>query len=144
MNNVELIGSIELSPGTSYGFSLGEFNGKSYASITKFIISKNADPKPVGGLTLSTDDFKKMVMLMDTQLETLLAAEETELGIIQLKAGERLRIAVTVFNDKYGVDLRKYVEVGEEYVPTKKGVRIPVEDVDTLMEYLQAMFEKLK
>ena len=52
----------------------------------------------------------------------------------------KLRLQVGEFRGDERIDLRQYIKVDNEYVPSKKGVNISSEWIDKLIE----MVEKLK
>ena len=144
MSDEKLIATLELSPKYILGFSLKTFRGKKYASITRFLISDYNEPKPIGGLTLGLDKFKEMVEIMEQHIGDLLDPVEKEITYISLKQNETLRICVSVYNSKSGIDLRKYIIDGENKIPTRKGIRIPIEEADSLEDCLQQLSQAIK
>lgn len=143
-NEEELVTTLELSKNSTLSFSLNTFKGKRYAAITKFLISDSGEPKPTGGLTLDIDKFKEMLGVIEQHIEDLLDPEEKEIATISLRPNETLRIGVSFFEGKSGIDLRKYIIDGDKKIPTRKGVRIPIEEADSLEESLQQLSEAIK
>ncbi len=144
MNKDKLIATIELSPNYILGFSLVNFKGTKYASITKFSVSDfSDDPKPMASLTLDVDKFKEMVVIIESHLDELLDPVEKEIAVISLRPSEILLISVSSYKEKFGIDIRKYIIDGEVRIPTKKGVRVPIEETDSLEECLRQLSEAI-
>jgi hypothetical protein len=143
MENEKIVATLELSDKCALVFSLRVFKGRKYAAITKFLGHNSDNPKPIGGLILNVDKFKEMFVAMDGHTEELLDPVEKEIAVVQIKDGEILRVGVSVYNGKPGIDLRKYIIQDGNNLPTRKGVRIPIEEVDSLEDCLQKLFELL-
>lgn len=62
------------------------------------------------------------------------------LGELEITDNKKLVLSIGEFKGSERVDLRQYVKVDNEYIPTKKGVNFDSEWVDKFIE----MTEKLK
>ncbi|MBA7526414.1 hypothetical protein ES705_18576 [subsurface metagenome] len=62
------------------------------------------------------------------------------LGELEITDNKKLVLSIGEFKGSERVDLRQYIKVDNEYIPTKKGVNFDSEWVDKFIE----MTEKLK
>ena len=63
-----------------------------------------------------------------------------EIDVLDVTDNKRLILSIGKFRNEERVDLRQYVKVKDEYIPTRKGINFSVEWLDKFME----MVEKLK
>ena len=63
-----------------------------------------------------------------------------ELAILDVTDNKRLILSIGEFRNDERVDLRQYVKVKDEYIPTRKGINFSVEWLDKFLE----MVDKLK
>lgn len=133
-NEDQLIATLEHTASTSITFSLRIFRGKKYVAITKFLHREgNESPKPIGGVVFGTDVFLSINKLISEHTEDLLDPAEKVIGTIETKPGEEVRVSIAEHEGRVGIDLRKYVVAGETHTPTHKGIRVSIEEADTLV-----------
>jgi hypothetical protein len=89
--------------------------------------------------------------LLGSVLETLSklpdqfkAQEDKELARFPKKMSTELVVRITLYKDTVGVDLREWVDDGTYKGWSKKGVRIPYQELPKAMEYFRGMLEFLK
>jgi hypothetical protein len=72
-------------------------------------------------------------------------AEKILLGVIERNATEELQIAINEYKAKKYVDLRIFYtnDEGDTWNPTKKGVTVPPEKIDEVIEALEKAKEEL-
>jgi hypothetical protein len=72
-------------------------------------------------------------------------AERTLLGLIERNATEELQIAINEYKGKKYVDLRIYytTDEGDNWNPTKKGITVPPDKIDDVIEALEKAKEEL-
>jgi hypothetical protein len=63
-----------------------------------------------------------------------------ELAILDVTDNKRLILSIGEFRNDERIDLRQYVKVKDEYIPTRKGINFSVEWIDKFI----LMVEKLK
>jgi hypothetical protein len=68
-----------------------------------------------------------------------------ELDPIQKKEDTQLRLAIKSYKDHQYIDIREYWKPpdNDQYLPTKKGITIPVDDTFDMLEDLTAGLEEL-
>jgi len=63
-----------------------------------------------------------------------------QLAELEITDNKKLILSIGEYKGDERIDLRQYVKVDEEYIPTKKGINFSAEWIDKFM----AMIEKLK
>jgi hypothetical protein len=63
-----------------------------------------------------------------------------ELAILDVTDNKRLILSIGEFRNDERIDLRQYLKVKDEYIPTRKGINFSVERIDKFI----LMVEKLK
>jgi hypothetical protein len=74
-----------------------------------------------------------------------MAEEPKVLATIPRNATEQIQISINSYKNKQYVDLRVYytTDDGESWLPTKKGVTISPEHLDTLREAIEEAMQEL-
>jgi hypothetical protein len=63
-----------------------------------------------------------------------------EIDVLDVTDNKRLILSIGEFRNDERIDLRQYVKVKDEYIPTRKGINFSVEWIDKFI----AMVNKLK
>ena len=63
-----------------------------------------------------------------------------EIDVLDVTDNKRLILPIGEFRNDERIDLRQYVKVKDEYIPTRKGINFSVEWIDKFI----AMVDKLK
>ena len=63
-----------------------------------------------------------------------------EIDVLDVTDNKRLILSIGEFRNDERIDLRQYVKVKDEYIPTRKGINFSVEWIDKFI----AMVDKLK
>jgi len=144
MGNNELISTLDLTDSTSIVFSVSLFHGKKYISLAKCICGSNSE-KPIfaGGINVLFDHFKELNDLLTKNTENILEATEKNIGKIEVKDSEEIQVSIVSYQGRVGVDIRKYLVNGDAKTPTKKGIRIPIEQADELLECFESVCDKI-
>lgn len=58
----------------------------------------------------------------------------------EITDNKKLVLSIGEFRDQERIDLRQYIKIDNEFIPTKKGINLNSEWIDKLLD----MFEKLK
>ncbi|MEK7384413.1 MAG: hypothetical protein AAB262_14150 [Elusimicrobiota bacterium] len=133
------LGEIPLGEDGALKFYVDEYKGYKYASIRRFVTSETYSGPTKSGVTLNS-------RLLPLAIETLsklpaqpAVTEDQELARWPKKAGVELVARITIFKDTTGIDLREWVDEPEYKGPSKKGVRIPYQELPKALEFLRQM-----
>lgn len=131
----QLITTIDCSPTVNVVFSLRVYRGVKYIALTKFLSGKNdIKPKPIGGVVFTPDVFLQINTIITEHTGDLLDANIKLIDTVASKEGEEVQISISEYNGVVGIDIRKYLILGDIKKPTKSGVRFPIEEVDSIAE----------
>jgi len=64
-----------------------------------------------------------------------------ELAVLDVTDNKRLILSIGEFRNDERVDLRQYVKVKDEYIPTRKGINFSVEWLDKFIEMVNKLRE---
>ena len=64
-----------------------------------------------------------------------------ELAILDVTDRKRLVLSIGEYRSDERVDLRQYVKVKDEYIPTRKGINFSVEWLDKFIEMVNKLRE---
>ena len=133
------LGTIALSETTQIKFYVDEYKGYKYGSIRTFIQGDSYTGPTKSGITLNVsllDGVLPELQKLPKEPDTL---EDKELARFPKKAGVELVLRITIFRDTTGVDLREWVDDSTYKGWSKKGVRIPYQEVPQAVSYLKEM-----
>jgi hypothetical protein len=133
------LGDIPLGAGSVLKFYVDEFKGHKYGSIRTFVAGETYSGPTKSGVTMHARILDEAIPV----LEKLPAAPSTE-GDVELarwpkKLGVELVARITIYKDAHGVDLREWVDEADYKGWSKKGVRIPYQDLPKALAYLREM-----
>jgi hypothetical protein len=133
------LGTISLSETTQIKFYVDEYKGYKYGSIRTFIHGDSYTGPTKSGITLNAALLDGVLPILQKLPKELEATEDVELARFPKKAGVELVVRITIFRDTTGVDLREWVEDSSYKGWSKKGVRIPYQEVPQAVSYLKEM-----
>lgn len=141
---IKEFGAIPLSDETEIKFYVDEYKGYSYGSVRTFLKRPGYTGPTKAGVTLNSG-------ILDGVIETLgklppepAALQDKELARFQKKTGLELVVRITLYKDTTGIDLREWVNDGTYQGWSKKGVRIPYQEVQKTLQYFREMRDFLK
>lgn len=69
-----------------------------------------------------------------------------DISEIQLNGGTKIRVVLSKLSaDKFGIDVRRwYLDDGDEWRPTQKGIMIPAEHVGDIVQAIEQGVDELK
>ncbi len=137
------IGAIPLSETSELKFYVDEYRGRTYASVRAFLKRESYAGPTRSGVTLSAPLLEGVIEALSKLPQEPQALEDRELGRFPKRAGLELVLRVTIYKDSTGIDLREWVDDMAYKGWSKKGVRIPYQELGKALQYLREMRELL-
>jgi hypothetical protein len=122
----EIVGTVSLSASTRIVFNVGEWRGRYFAGVRKFVATQKYEGPTKSGLSLNRSLLQKVVSALASLERTIPPHEGCEFKTIRKGDAEYIRIATLPDEDYEGlplVDVREYVDTASYQGPTKRGVR---------------------
>ncbi|MFA6583381.1 MAG: PC4/YdbC family ssDNA-binding protein [Elusimicrobiaceae bacterium] len=136
---LEEMGVLPATEGSEIRFSIDEYRGHKYASIRKYLKRDSYNGPTRSGITMSKE-------IVDGVLDALLklpgepeAIVEQELGKFAKRPGLSVVARITIYRDSTGIDLREWQEDVSYKGWTKRGIRLPYENVKEIIGFLKKM-----
>jgi len=133
------LGEISLGDRSVLKFYVDEFKGHKYGSIRTFVSGETYSGPTKSGVTMNERILAEAIPLLEKLPPEPAALEDVELARWPKKMGVELVARITIFKDSTGVDLREWVEEAEYKGWSKKGVRIPYNDLPKALGFLREM-----
>lgn len=140
----QIVSNLDLTEHTTLSFSVWKHNGKIYGSIRTFVFTDNYEGPGLSGFAMEADKIDQLCEILNQRTEDILDPEPKEIATIPLRAGYFLRIGVNEYKGRTGVDIRVYFSNEIETGPTKRGIRISIEEIDQFMEKLEELNSALQ
>ncbi|MDR0646219.1 MAG: transcriptional coactivator p15/PC4 family protein [Elusimicrobiota bacterium] len=132
------IGSIALKNGEEIRFTVDTFKGHRYLSVRKYLKSDSYSGPTKSGITLSPEIVIKVSCALNALAQDYKAVEEGELGKYAKKQGLSIILRISTYMNSKGIDLRQWQE-DETYTGwTKKGIRLPLENLSEIKKTFDA------
>jgi len=141
---VKEFGNIALSEESEIKFYVDEYKGYTYASVRTFLKRSGYSGPTKAGITMNPALLGSVLEALSKLPAQLKAPEDKELARFPKKAGTELVARITLYKDTTGIDLREWVDDGSYKGWSKKGVRIPYQELPKTLEYFRGMLEFLK
>jgi hypothetical protein len=136
------LGSLPLNATSELKFYVDEYKGFKYGSIRTFVTGEGYTGPTKSGVTLNPAILAGVIEALETLPKTGASfKEEKELGRFPKKIGVALVLRITLFKDAPGLDLREWVEEEGYTGWSKKGVRVPYEELASTIQRLKQMQE---
>ena len=133
------IGAIPISEDSDLKFYVDEYKGYKYGSIRTFVKRETYSGPTKAGITLNPMILDGVIAALAKLPAEPAGAEDVELGRFPKKAGIALVVRITIFKDTTGIDLREWVEEDSYKGWSKKGVRIPYQELAKALGFLKQM-----
>ncbi|MFH1932585.1 MAG: hypothetical protein ABIN18_13485 [Pseudomonadota bacterium] len=120
------IGSVTLSASSKLVFDIGEWRGKSFAKVRKFITTQKYQGPTRSGISLNKIMLKKIISTLVPLEKTIPPQEENQFKTISKSDTEYIRIATLPDEESDNlpfVDIREYIDTPKYQGPTKRGMR---------------------
>lgn len=133
------LGAIKLSEESELKFYVDEYKGYKYGSIRTFVKRPTYSGPTKAGITVNAATLDGVVEALAKLPKEPKTLEDAELARLPRKAGITLVVRITIYKDTTGIDLREWVEEPAYTGWSKKGVRIPYEELAKTLELLGKM-----
>ena len=133
------LGDIPLGDSSVLKFYVDEFKGHKYGSIRTFVAGETYSGPTKSGVTMNARILEEAIPVLEKLPSNPSATEDVELGRWPKKMGVELVARITLFKDAAGLDLREWVEEAEYKGWSKKGVRIPYQELPKALGFLREM-----
>lgn len=141
---VKEFGDIALSDESEIKFYVDEYKGYTYASVRVFLKRSGYSGPTKAGITMNPALLGQVLETLSKLPAQFKTTEDKELARFPKKMGAELVARVTLYKDTTGVDLREWVDDGAYKGWSKKGVRIPYQELPKALEYFRGMLDFLK
>jgi hypothetical protein len=133
------VGALPLNETSDLRFYVDEYKGFKYASIRTFLKGGEYSGPTKSGVTMNAAVLAGVIEALAKLPAEPTALQEQELGRFPKKMGATLVVRVTIYKDATGIDIREWVEDEAYKGWSKKGVRIPYQDLPKAMAFLREM-----
>ena len=133
------LGEIALGDSAVLKFYVDEFKGHRYGSIRTFVTGEGYKGPTKAGVTLNGRLLDEAIPALEKLPPAPAPGEDQELLRVPKKQGIEFVIRVAWLKDAAGVDLREWGDETGPAVWSKKGVRVPYQDLPALIGYLRQM-----
>lgn len=141
---MNIIGTINLTDATEIIFFVDSYRGKNYGCIRKFIKSETYTGPTKKGISLKKANLEIILEALKKFVNQKIEPENNfELCKIPVYEGKFIVVTTKFYYGHYGLDIRDYFETKKYSGPSQKGVRIPLELLSEVVEYLEKMLEKI-
>ncbi len=133
------LGDIPLGDNSVLKFYVDEFKGHKYGSIRTFISGETYSGPTKAGVTLNDRILGEVIPLVAKLPPEPASTEDVELARWPKKMGVELVVRITHFKENVGLDLREWVDEAEYKGWSKKGVRVPYDELPKALAFLREM-----
>ena len=137
------IGVLPSTEGSEIKFSIDEYRGYKYGSIRKYLKRESYSGPTRAGITMSRDIAVGVLNALSKLSKTTPPPDEMELGKFAKRPGLSVVARLTVYQGSTGIDLREWQEDVAYKGWTKRGIRLPFEQLDKITDYLKKMKEQM-
>ena len=141
---VKEFGAVPLSDESEIKFYVDQYKGYTYASVRTFLKRSGYSGPTKAGITMNANLLASVIDTLTKLPAEPSATTDQELGRFPKKMGIEFVVRITLYKDTTGIDLREWVSDGTYTGWSKKGVRIPYQELPKALEFLRGMKEFLK
>ena len=141
---LEEIGTLPSGGGSEIKFSIDEYRGHKYASIRKYLQRDSYTGPTKSGITMNGDVLRGVAEVLAKLPKDPKASTEQELGRFAKRPGLVLVVRITLYMNSMGIDLREWQDDVAYKGWTKRGIRLPYEHLDKIIQFLGKMKPVLK
>lgn len=138
------IGEIALQGSAKLIFTVGDWHGRMFANVRKFVANQKYQGPTKSGLSFNKNLLRGVISLLTALNKSLPAKTEQEIGRLKKNDTDYIRLSTIPNEDDEklpAVDLREYVDSVTYQGPTKQGIRFRW---DLLPDVLACFKEQLK
>ena len=135
------IGVLPSTEGSEIRFSIDEYKGYKYASIRKYLKRESYSGPTRAGIKMNKDIVSGIHEALSRLPKGTALSGEQELGKFAKRPGLSVVARITVYQGSTGIDLREWQDDVAYKGWTKRGIRLPYEQIGKILEYLGKMRE---
>ncbi|MEQ1917625.1 MAG: hypothetical protein ABL955_00375 [Elusimicrobiota bacterium] len=133
------LGAIALSETSELKFYVDEFKGHRYGSIRTFVKGEAYSGPTKAGVTLNARVLEETLPVLEKLPAQPAGAEDVELVRVPKKMGVELVVRITHYKETIGLDFREWLDEAGYKGWSKKGVRVPYNNLAAMVGYLRQM-----
>lgn len=133
------LGAIPLGETSELKFYVDEYKGHRYGSIRTFVTGEGYNGPTKAGVTLNARVLEEALPALEKLPPEPVDAEDRELVRVPKKLGVELVVRVTLDKGTACIDLREWVDEAGFKGWSKKGVRVPYNNLAAMIGYLRQM-----
>lgn len=133
------LGAIPLGDTSELKFYVDEYKGHRYGSIRTFVTGGTYSGPTKAGVTLNARVLEEALPALENLPAEPVDVEDRELVRVPRKLGVELVVRVTLHKGTTGIDLREWVDEAGFKGWSKKGVRVPYNNLAEMIAYLRQM-----
>jgi len=137
------IGVLPATEGSEIRFSIDEFRGHRYASVRKYLKRDSYNGPTRSGITMNAPILRSIIDSLSKLPKDPALVTEQELGKFPKRPGLSVVARITVYRDSVGIDLREWQDDVSYKGWTKRGIRLPFEQVEKIIGFMQAMLDSM-
>ena len=131
---LQVIGVLPVDEGAEIKISVDSFKNHKYISIRKYLKSETYTGPTKAGITLSTEMIDKVAQTINALPDDITKIEDKELGRFAKRKGLNIVLRISSYMNAKGLDIRQYQEDSTYTGWTKKGIRLPLEQLKEIKE----------
>lgn len=131
---LQVIGVLPVDEGSEIKISVDSFKNHEYISIRKYLKADTYTGPTRAGITLSTEMIDKVAQTINELPDDITKIEDKELGRFAKRKGLNIVLRISSYMNAKGLDIRQYQEDSTYTGWTKKGIRLPLEQLKEIKE----------
>ena len=136
---VKEFGDIAVSEESEIKFYVDEYKGFTYASVRTFLKREGYTGPTKAGITMNPALLTSVIEALGKLPAEPNSTQDVELARFPKRAGLEFVVRITLYKDTTGIDLREWVDDGKYKGWSKKGIRLPYQELATTLGYLKEM-----
>lgn len=136
---LQQIGILPSEEGSEIRFSIDAYRGYRYASIRKYLTSGAYVGATRAGITLTPEIVKAIAPILAALPDEPARITDGQLGKFAKRPGLSVIVQVNSFKGARGLDFRQWQEDDKYKGWTKKGIRLPIEQLKEIKELFAKM-----
>ncbi|MFA5162249.1 MAG: hypothetical protein WC421_08380 [Elusimicrobiales bacterium] len=137
------IGAIKSGSGSEIKFSVDEYRGHPYGSIRKYLKGDTYTGPTRSGVTMSPAIVTGILEALEKLPPEPTAIKEEEIGRYAKRPGLMLVARITIYMDSTGIDLREWQDDVSYKGWTKRGIRLPYDQLVMIKSFFAKMREAM-
>lgn len=124
---MEFINSLSLTESTEINFYISDYKGVKYANIRKFVKSDGYTGPTHQGITLTENQLVEVVSVLELFNGKEDTVDEMDILTIGITEEKLIKVLIKFYKGHNYLDVRFFYKVNNSFLPSKKGISIPIE-----------------